>query len=61
MKVGDRVSFRLKFTGVEWNIACGLGPDADGVIDIVISKTRFLDFFHAEISCELMDHSGHHL
>ena len=60
MKICDRVSLRLKFTGVKRNTAGCLWPDSDCVIHIIRSKTGFLDFFRRESPCQLMNNGSHH-
>ena len=59
-KVGDRVAFRLELGGAVWHAACGLGPDAHGVIDIVRRESLCLQFLRRQVSCQLVDDGCDH-
>ena len=60
-QVRDNIAGGLELVSGEGNAACGLRPDADGVIHIVISETALLDLFHGEAFCELMNDGCDHL
>lgn len=54
-KVGNRVSFGLKFAGVKRNAACGLRPDPGGMVNIIWTKARSLNFFRRQVAGELVN------
>ena len=60
-KICYRVALALEFAGVKWNSSCRLGPDADGVVDIIFVKARCLDLLDAQIPCELVNDGRNHL
>ena len=60
-QIGYGIALGLEFTGIKGNPACGLGPDAGGMINIVGAKARCLDLLRGEIPGKLMDDGCHDL
>lgn len=54
-QVGDWVAFGLEFTGIKWDSAGGLRPQAGRMVDIVRAKARFLHLLGSQVLCELVD------
>ena len=60
-KIRNGIALGLELTGVKGNAACGLGPDAGGMIDILGAKARCLDLLRGKVSGKLVDDSCHDL
>lgn len=56
-QIRDRVTFGLELVGIEWYAACCLWPDAGGVVDVIRTKTRFLNLLRGQVAGQLM-HDG---
>ncbi len=61
MKIGNRIAFRLKFTGIKWNATSRLWPYGYCMVNIIWPKTRFFNFIHRKIAGKLVDNGGNHL
>lgn len=59
-QISDRITFTLKFTCIKWYATCCLWPDSHCVIDIIRSKSGFLNFLHGKVPGKLMYNSGYH-
>lgn len=60
-EVGDGVAGGLEGGGGEGHSACGLRPDAGGVIHKVDVKAGFFDLLDGEVAGELVDDGADHL
>ena len=60
-EVGDGVAGGLECGGREGHSACGLRPDAGGVIHKVDVKAGFFDLLDGEVAGELVDDGADHL
>lgn len=60
VKVCNGVTLTLELTGIKWDAACCLRPDANCVVNIIRTETGIFNFFHRKVSGKLMDDGGYH-
>ena len=59
-QVGNNIALGLEFAGIERDSSGSLRPQSGGMIDIIRTKTRVLNFFHGEILGQLINDSAYH-
>ncbi len=60
-QIRNRVTCHLKLCGSKRKSGSRLRPYTDSMVNIIICKTTPFDFFHGQISCQLMHDSCHYL
>ena len=60
-QIRNWIALGLELTGIKRHPSCCLRPDSGGMINIVRTKARVFDFFHREVSGQLMNDCSYDL
>lgn len=59
-QICNDIAFGLELASVEGNASRCLGPDADGVVHVVVAETACLYLLHRKVLGQLVNNCGYH-